>query len=215
MKKITQSYLAFTSIAYRVLALIIFPLGIVVLQVAMKPFLSDPGYADYYLPIWLCWIPVFLLEFLADRWLFGGICGKDVCFPACLQTSSRGLQFMRNSFVGDLLRRLIWLLIYACVSYALTGKIGLFSAELIAYICITALLNLIRHIQSNVNSLNITWIAVSLCSGFTATFYVLTDTTPAARRSLPVLATIAVFVSALTLRHMMSRVEGSYSDAEL
>ncbi|MCD8365010.1 MAG: hypothetical protein LUC83_04210 [Clostridiales bacterium] len=215
MKKITQSYLAFTSIAYRVLALCLFPLGILALRIAMTPFLSDPGYADYYPATWLCWIPVFLLEFLADRWLFGGICGKEMCFPICLQTSSRGLPFMRSTFVGDLLRRLIWLLIYAGVSYALTGKIGLFSAELIVYICITILLNLIRHIQSNVLCLNIIWIAVSLCSGFTATFYVLTDETPAALRSLPVLDAIAVFVSVLTLRHMMSRVESSYSDAEL
>ncbi|MCD8149839.1 MAG: hypothetical protein LUE92_09825 [Clostridiales bacterium] len=215
MKKITQSYLAFTSIAYRVLALIIFPLGILALRIAMTPFLSDPGYADNYLLIWLCWIPVFLLEFLADRWLFGGICGKEMCFPTFLHTSSRSLAFMRNTFIGDQLRRLIWLMIYAGVTFTLTGKIGMISAELIAYICITILLNLIRHIQSNVNSLNITWIAVLPCSGFTATFYVLTDSTPAARRCLPILALIAVFVSVLTLRHMMSRVGSSYSDAEL
>lgn len=214
MKNIIQSYLAFTSTAYRILALFLFPLGILSLQIALTPFLSDPGNGENYFAIWLCWIPIFLPEFLADRWLFGGICGKEPCFPTCLQASSRGLVIIQSAFIGDLLRRLLWLMIYAGVSFALTGKIGLFSAEFIAYICITSLLNLTRRIQSHIYSLNIAWIAVIFCSGFTATFYVLTDASPAARRSLPVLALIAIPVSVLTLRHMMSRIESSYYDAE-
>lgn len=209
MKKIIRSYLAFTSKGYRIAAVICLPLAFLILRVILTLLADDP---DLYIFLFSedC-MSIILLELMADRWIFGGICGKDSPRIEYLRTSGRGEQAIRNALIGDLLRRFVWMMIYACIIFALTGQIRTFSSTLSIYIVITAMLNFIRYIKTATYQQLLaffTALIYFLCEmSFTIANYIDEGYAPAARWALPLLAVIAIVVSILTLRHMMFHIE--------
>ncbi|MCD8333435.1 MAG: hypothetical protein LUB60_04850 [Clostridiales bacterium] len=217
MKKIIQSYRAFAPKGYRIVALMVLPLAILALRVFLTGLTSDPD--DYIYLLSLDYISIILLELIADHWLFGGICGKDSPRIEYLRTSARGEESIRRALTGDLLRRFVWLSVYACVIFALTGQIRIFLSILSVYTIVTAMLNINRYFQTAVYRQLFASVVIIFYSmfeiGISVSGYTNDGYAPVPLWKLPVMAAIAVIVSILTLRHMMFHVRENRFDQKL
>lgn len=165
MGKMIKSYRAFTTAGYRILALYLIPLGF--LAVSLYAVTAGRGNEDernlfaamtILLPSWLVF-----LEVIVDYWAFGGILGREGASLELFQTSAAETAFLRRAVTCDCLRRLCWLMVYACAVTAATGDAFGFVAILIVYFVVTAALNLTRHLQ-------IPWMCM-MCAGVAIIVY--------------------------------------------
>ena len=146
MGKIMRSYRAFTTAGYRILALYLIPFGFLVLSVLLVR-VSVEREIVYFAEMILLVSYLVFYEVIVDYWVFGGLLGRGGENLALFKTSTRGLAFLGRAVAGDCLRRFCWLMIYAGVMSAVTGDAYNFVILLIAYVTVTGILNLSRHLQ--------------------------------------------------------------------
>lgn len=164
MGKMIKSYRAFTTTGYRILALYLIPLGF--LATSLYILSAVPGNEEgrnlftvmtILLPSWLVFY-----EVIVDYWVFGGLLEREANLEL-FKTSAAGRAFVRRAVTGDCLRRLCWLIVYACALSVATGDAFGFVALLIVYDVVTAALNLTRHLQ-------IPWMCM-MCAGVAIIVY--------------------------------------------
>ncbi|MCM1283111.1 MAG: hypothetical protein NC180_01960 [Muribaculaceae bacterium] len=138
MAKIMASYRVFVPVSWWVLMFFI-PIGFFVVSL---PFSQPPSLVNGL--IWFSYMLVF--EILMDYWLFGGLLSREASGMDMFKTSQKGIALLHKAVMGDCLRRLIYLLVYGLVWFALTGERQCFVSALAVYAVATAVLNLTRHV---------------------------------------------------------------------
>lgn len=139
MKRKLKSYLAFTSVPYRIVGLLLLPC----LLLALSIFWMLPGgYRQL-----MVFTYVVFYEIMADHWMLGG----------CLSDGGRGLIYFRTSLAGtevvknvvlmDLARRFLYCMVFAVTSWILTGQKCDIVNGLAAYCIIVGVLNGSRHTE--------------------------------------------------------------------
>ena len=146
MGKIMRSYRAFTTAGYRILALYLIPFGFLVLSVLLV-FASVEREYVYFAEMLLLVFYLVCYEVIVDYWVFAGLLDRGGENLALFKTSTRGPAFLGRAVTGDCLRRFCWLMIYAGFMSAVTGEAYYFVAMLVAYVTVTGILNLTRHLQ--------------------------------------------------------------------
>lgn len=191
MGRILKSYLAFTSVEYRIWGLCFFPL----LFLGVSLFIGNLMFGEF----------VVVYEIISDYWLFSGICEKNSSYLEYCKTSVRGMEIISKGLAGDLLRRFLYLLILAVTVYFRSESVGVFAQVLLIYLLSVAALNVTR-LWSGV------WIQLIL-SSFAFLAYVLMQVVlffPAVSVTVVVLAVLTVFASIVTVWHAVFRMKGSY-----
>ena len=95
-----KSYLAFTTIAYKVVLFILAPLAAIGIQVLLAPMeYSEPGPGLY-----LTAVLMVELEIVMDYWAFGAVAAKGNGCLEYLKTSARGLKLMKTALWQDAFR---------------------------------------------------------------------------------------------------------------
>lgn len=121
MKKYVKSYLAFTPFIYRIAMLIAAPiviigagfwLGNVLMGKDASVISAVPGMAASFAALFIA--PI---EILADNWSFGGIQSKNTVNAAYLNTSYKGRDVLRRALCLDLIRKLIYEICIAAITY--------------------------------------------------------------------------------------------------
>ncbi|MCM1107384.1 MAG: hypothetical protein NC355_10625 [Blautia sp.] len=138
MAKIMAGYRVFVPVRYWVLMFFI-PIGFFVVSLPFSQPLSLVNGL-----VWFSYMLVF--EILMDYWLFGGLLSREASGMEMFKTSHKGIALLQKAVTGDCLRRLIYLLVYALVWFALTGERQCFVSALVVYAVATAVLNLTRHV---------------------------------------------------------------------
>lgn len=100
MKRKIKSYLAFTSLFYRIIVFVLLPLVAVGLYCLVGSINAGVG---------LIFVMELLIvaEIFFDTWLFGGIQSKESEKLDYLKTSSQGMEVIKNALQMDLIRRLL------------------------------------------------------------------------------------------------------------
>lgn len=100
MRKMTKSYLVFTSAVYRVVMYALMPAGMVGLSAWSGSSMGEAAL--------LIITPLLtLFEILSDSWLFGGIQAKDREKMDFLKTSGRGIKTLKKALILDLVRKFL------------------------------------------------------------------------------------------------------------
>lgn len=95
-----KSYLAFTSLGYRLVMYLAAPLSAAGIQLFFLSKVEGSG-----VPVIMT--ALILLEILADHWFLGGLQGKNAEKLDYLKTSSGGMQVMESALVLDVIRRFL------------------------------------------------------------------------------------------------------------
>lgn len=218
MKKKVRSYLAFTTIPYRIVGLILIPALLFVFSALLLDRLESDG---IFLKMQLVNYLV-IYEVLTDHWFLGGCLtdhGKNLEY---FRTSKVGTDVLKSALVLDLMRRFAYCMGFAVMSYGLTGQRMDFVTGLVMY-CVTAgVLNGTRYIVTFMIELAVAistplltmilmWVNYSLMrkaeAGYgTVVFGLL----------VAVYVVLALAVSLITLRHMLwqLRYAGKSGDRE-
>lgn len=96
VKRCVKSYLAFTSLIYKLAIFVVMPIVMVLISLGLD------GYNNWV--VMLC-LPVY--EIISDNWLFGGIQSKDAEKLDYMKTSGAGMQVIRTALRMDLLRKFL------------------------------------------------------------------------------------------------------------
>lgn len=191
MGRILKSYLAFTSVEYRIWGLCFFPL----LFLGISLFNGNLMFGGF----------VVVFEIISDYWLFSGICEKNSSYLEYCKTSVRGMEIISKGLAGDLLRRFFYLLILAVTVYFRSESVWVFAQVLLIYLLSVAALNVTR-LWSGV-------LIQFMLPSFAFLAYVLIQVFlyfPAVSVTVVVLAVLTVFVSIITVWHAVIRMKGSY-----
>lgn len=211
MGKTIKSYAVFTSIGYRILALVVIP--IVSLLISALLLASGEYEFNGIYPEMLLVSYVVLFEILSDFWLFGGICSKEGHQLDYFKTSRAGLGVLERGIIGDLIRRFLYLAVYGAFCYMFTGQITDFLLVLVAYVVTVALLNLTRYIQmfhiymavSMTVSLLVYIVLTVVCWFFADAFG-----SGSLYAEFVIFGVLAILVSLLSVWHIGCRMKGSY-----
>ncbi|MCM1189224.1 MAG: hypothetical protein NC541_07990 [bacterium] len=95
-----KSYLAFTSLGYRLVMYLAVPLSAAGIQLLFLIKMGGSG-------VPAVMTALILLEILADHWFLGGIQEKNAEKLDCLKTSSRGMQMMESVLILDVIRHFL------------------------------------------------------------------------------------------------------------
>lgn len=110
MNKGGKSYLVFTSWGYRIWGLLVIP----ALLLAVTYFIFADIAAISSHGLYTGGSLVLFYEIFSDYWLFGGICSRQ---PEYLKTSLQGMPVLRGALIGDLIRRFLYVMVFAAVCY--------------------------------------------------------------------------------------------------
>lgn len=142
MKRKLKSYLAFTSVPYRLVGLLLIPCLLLALCLGMLRGENNGGY-----PQIVAYAYMVFCEILADHWMLGGCLsdgGKDLAY---FRTSRRGAELVKNAVIMDLAKHFLYCVIYAGAFWILTGQACDIVNGLAAYCIVVGVLNGSRHIE--------------------------------------------------------------------
>ncbi|MDE7044384.1 MAG: hypothetical protein K2O97_05110 [Acetatifactor sp.] len=152
MKRKLKCYLAYTTLTYRILGVVLIPCAFWLLCVAalwskyggIMGAVQPDSAGNYTFYIWLCMYMVFY-EIYTDYWVLGGCfsdAGKGLRY---FRTSCRGEEVIRNIAAVDLLRRFLYCMIFSGIIFLFTGWESAIVAGLVMYCVIVGVLNGSRH----------------------------------------------------------------------
>lgn len=191
MGKMIKTYLAFTSAGYRIWALCIFPVLLLVSFWAAGTLELGGAWAAF--------------EIFADYWLFSGICEKETIYMEYVKTSFNGKNRIRQGIAADLLRRFLYLLVLAAVVYFRSKSVWVFAQVLLVYLVSIAALNITRLWSG-------AWIQYTMAAVALLVYsllYMVLFHGPVSVVTA-VFAVFAVFASIGTVWHTTIRMKGSY-----
>lgn len=105
MKQKIRSYLVFTSLGYRIIMFAVLPLLLLGIQV-----FTAVRFQSTAIPVFV--MALVLVEVVADNWFLGGIQEKGSQKIDYLKTSPKGMKVMQNALVMDLVRRLVFYVVF-------------------------------------------------------------------------------------------------------
>lgn len=101
MGRMLKSYLVFTSAPYRMVMYALIPIGMVGISAWTGSHVGEAA-------LLLAAVLLTMLEIVSDSWLFGGIQARDSEKIDYLKTSGRGMGFLRNALIMDLIRKFFY-----------------------------------------------------------------------------------------------------------
>ncbi len=213
MGKIMRSYGTFTTFGYRILALYLIPLGYLILSVLWGITCVERG-VGYFVSVFMLTSYLVCFEVIADYWVFAGLLGRDGENLVLFKTSTQGLAFLRRAAIGDCLRRFCWLMIYAGFMFAVTGEVYHFVMLLAAYVVVTGILNLTRHMQIVQMHMMCMMLAALIYGTFAVTLKILAEAagTWMLVAELVLFSLLALAVSGLSVWHIMYSMRGKNDD---
>lgn len=192
---------------YQVLVFAVLPLAAIVLRIWMltaNMFYQDD---EYLIGSVLVGVLYMSAEILADYMLFGGICSRSGGYPDAIAVSQCGRVTLRNSFVVDLVRRFLWIMLYALACFAVTHSPKEFTTALFIYMISVIALNASRHLQIFQLHLVVAYVALMIFMFVRMMFLFLEEIRTVMIVDAVVYLILAVAVSVLTVVHMMHCVK--------
>lgn len=232
MRKMIKSYHAYTSLMWRWMMMVLFPLLLLVLELAVKLAAGGMFPADQ--AALMIWVPI---EVMADYWVFSGSCRGRARGMDYLRSSEKGMLLVKHALWMDMLRRAVTMvLLYAVARVAEAFLLapgdrrillGYGTIALLVNFCIILVaLNVVRHFSMWNYYISASMLAL-IGSGWT---FVLTAIGGFIARSgkegkadaaeiasvfggyVAVLAVIAVALAVFTTWQVMHCVKGGYRD---
>lgn len=213
MGKIMRSYGTFTTFGYRILALYLIPLGYLIGSVLWGISCVERG-VGYFFQVFMLTSYLVCFEVIADYWVFAGRLGRDGENLVLFKTSTQGLAFLRRAAIGDCLRRFCWLMIYAGFMFAVTGEAYHFVMLLAAYVVVTGILNLTRHLQIVQMHMMCMVLAALIYGTLAVTLYFIAEAagTWMLVTELALFSLLALAVSGLSVWHILYCMRGKSDD---
>ena len=223
MGKRMKSYLAFTTFAYRLVLFLLTPFMVIGIQTLLSP-LGDSGLA---LGLYLTASLMVEVEIIMDYWAFGAVAVKNNSCLEFLKTSAKGLNMMKTALWQNTFRMfaesLLLLLLGVTAHYLARGEYAWLTkemgaqepAKLLTIVMAVYLLAvggqlITRHFDS---------IHINVCAAILANIVlhpllmaVIDNAYFSNYYVLVVLTLLAVSISAIGFRRIMSRVEEGYYD---
>ncbi len=215
MKDRVRSYLVFATRGYKIVMLIVLPIFLLAVD-----FIAAVVFRGSAMPAYI--MLLIMAEVMSDNWYLGGIQEKNSQKIDYLKTSARGRQIMKSALIMDLVRRLVFLVVIAGVSWLFTiiftagegvrAKPGLWEVLLVALLVYT--LSLLGIFLCRFFS----YLWVNLLAAYVGAIVGVVIFLIAAGGFLPVLLMDAVLgilgagLSVLAVKTAMLKVEGSYYD---
>lgn len=159
MKRKIKSYLAFTSVPYRLVGLLLIPCLLLALCLGMLYGKNSSGY-----PQLVAFAYMVAYEILADHWMLGGCLSDGGRGLTYFRTSRRGAEIVKNAVTVDLAKHFLYCVICAGASWILTGQVCDIVNGLAAYCIVVGVLNGSRHIEG---------FQILICIAFLAQFVML------------------------------------------
>ena len=210
MKRILNNYLAFTSLFYRILMFLVYPLA----MIGLYEFFLTVGRPAF---LMLVIAMMVFIEIWSDYWIFGGIASKDMKMLDYVKTSNKGMNFVQRAFICDLLRRILIILVVLMACYLLSYQKFLSLNEKVVWNSI--MLSLLSYIFMVVGTtitrfFDFTWI--NLTVGYLAMFVVLVLPLIMKENMVTIILLIglSLIVSVGQIRLMMNRVRRGYYDGK-
>lgn len=215
MKDKIKSYLVFATRGYKIVMLVVLPVFLLAVDFMAAVFFRGSAMPAYIMLL-------IMAEVMSDIWYLGGIQEKNSQKIDYLKTSARGMQIMKNALILDLVRRFVYLVVIAGVSWLFTiiftagegvrTKLGPWEVLLAALLIYT--LSVLGIFLCRFFS----YLWVNLLAAYVEAIAGLVIFLIAAEGFLPViLADIALAIlgagfSILAVKIAMLKVEGSYYD---
>lgn len=211
MKNKIKSYLVFTSEIYRVIAFVLVPVALILMQIWL-PFV------DLFLRTLFTALIYSFAEVMLDYWVFGSIAVKGGTQLEYIKTSKRGVDIIRTALVVDMVRQLIstvllfiaTIAVHACMGGTFETEIEQIVLNLLlvvfTYFVIVSELTIARHLDGLQVNLIISCFTslILLLVMFFARFngYI----------ALAVMIVLSVVSSILGVKMILKRVKESYYD---
>ena len=157
MKKRVKSYWVFTSTGYRIWGLVMIP----ILLFAATVFVFSDIAQDNSTGLYMGGSVILFYEIFSDYWIFGGICNRQMEY---LKTSLMGIPLLRRALVGDLIRRLIYIMGFSVICYTKTRQIGAFCVGILIYLLAVGLLNVTRYLPGILPQMMVAFVATGILS---------------------------------------------------
>lgn len=215
MKEKIRSYLVFATGGYKIVMLIVLPVFLLAVDLVAAVIFRGSA------------IPAFIMllimaEVLSDNWYLGGIQEKNSAKIDYLKTSAKGMRIMKNALIMDLVRRFVYLVVIAGVSWLFTvlctagegvrARVGL--REILLAVLLVYTLSVLGVFLCRFFS----YLWVNMLAAYVEAIVGLVIFLVASAGFLPViLANIALTIlgvglSILAVKIAMLKVEGSYYD---
>lgn len=203
MKRIIKSYLAFSSVSYRVCVCILMPAVLAGIGIYTGSYFGRLGMLASAMLLTMA-------EILSDHWLFPGLLAKESARLDVLKTSGRGMEILKNALILDLVRKFLTALALLTVCNLFTGRSGgLLSEVLVSYVFSVSGTFLARYGGWLIANVSIGQIAALLVMIF---LFSLPRSGPY-RIGLELLfLALGILVSVLTVNKAMQKVKGGYYD---
>lgn len=156
MKRKIKSYFAFTTVSYRIIGLILIPLLLLLSSVGM--LCQSYNGSGFYQQI-ILYNYVLSYEIIADHWVLGGCFSYKGKHLRYFKTSLKGVEVMGNVTLIDLMRRLLYCMVFAVAAFMLTGKKIDIVNGLAMYCVMVGVLHGSRHIDSLQRMMGIAFLA--------------------------------------------------------
>ena len=119
MKRKVKSYLAFTTVSYRIIGLILIPLLLLLSSLGM--LLQSYNGNGFYQQI-ILYNYVLTFEITADHWVLGGCFSDKGKHLRYFKTSLKGVEVIGNVTLIDLIRKFLYCMVFAMAVFILTGQ---------------------------------------------------------------------------------------------
>lgn len=203
MNKGGKSYLVFTSWGYRIWGLLVIP----ALLLAVTYFIFADIAAISSHGLYTGGSLVLFYEIFSDYWLFGGICSRQ---PEYLKTSLQGMPVLRGALIGDLIRRFLYVMVFAAVCYGKSHKPEALCAGLMIYLIAVGTLNITRYLPGAIQQMMVACLATAVYE----VYGVVTKGMHGGTAELILLITAGIGVSIVTVGHVLCRQKRSYYEKE-
>lgn len=203
MKKKIRSYLVFASTGYRIWGLVVIP----ALLFAATYFIFSDIAEITSVGVYTGGSVILFFEIISDYWLFGGICSRQTEY---LKTSLQGVPVLRGALIGDLIRRFVYIMVFAAVCYGKSHKLEAFCAGLLIYLIAVGTLNITRYMPGVIQHMMVTFLATLFFSVYGAG----THGMHGGILELIILIVSAIAVSIVTVWHVLWRMKRSYYEKE-
>lgn len=203
MKKKIKSYLVFTSTGYRIWGLGVIP----ALLFAATCFIFSNIVRVNSMGLYIGGYFILFYEILSDYWLFGGICSRQTEY---LKTSLQGVSVLRGALIGDLLRRFVYIMVFAAVCYGKSHKLEAFCVGLLIYLIAVGTINITRYMPGVIQHMMVTFLATVFFSVYDGVTHGMHGDT----LELIILIVSAIAVSIFTVWHVLWRMKRSYYEKE-
>lgn len=203
MKKAVKSYLAFSSLGYRIVCMLVAPVLLLALAglVLVTAEECNGIFPEYFL---FCYVVGF--EVMSDFWMLCGVCSREGRGLEYAKTSRCGVSVLQKCAAVDSLRRFVYMMGFGLFCFAFTGYVQDFVTALIAYLVVTAVLNLTRHFVLWQAQILACFLAAFVSAMLTVAFWLMQW----AAAELIILGAAAAAVSAVSVWHVGDCMRRSY-----